>query len=75
MNFSILTPKKFVSRVLGARLACVRHTASVNPELGSNSSNKKFDLNRSEERFIKFKKCSISLKIRLCKIQLFSTTP
>ncbi len=36
-------------RVQGARLACIRHTANVNPELESNSSNKNLSVCSEEQ--------------------------
>jgi hypothetical protein len=35
-----------------ARLACLRHTASVHPEPGSNSQKKRFDLNKKISKFM-----------------------
>lgn len=50
--------EKIVSRVEGARLACVMHTASVNPELGSNSSHKSLITFSKEEKVNNyFKEC------------------
>ena len=41
-EFFLHNKVEFMNKVLGARLACIKHTASVNPEPGSNSSLKKF---------------------------------